>query len=769
MLDDELENSLRQAWQLADEKQHQFVTVEHVLLALLRNPSAAQVLRHCKADLQVLHHELEAFIAEHTPPLGLAEKKRHNATQKTKATLTLGVQRVLQRATIHARSSGRTQATGANVLVAVFGERECHASHFLNKHGITRLNVVQIISHGHTHHPPFAADTASEYAQADESHAAQDTKLGSILEQLTHKLSEPNSNRQDEPLIGHQQTLQRTMQVLCRRRKNNPLYVGEPGVGKTALAEGLAQQLGEGKAPPLLAGAAVYALNKGALLSGTRYRGDLEQRVQALSQALQAEKGAILFIDELHTLIGSGGGHAGSGLDIFAMFKPSLENGGLRCIGTTTYQEFREISRKDPALSRCFQKIDVAEPSIEETRQILEGIRPHYEAHHGVRYSSAALSSAAELAHRYIHERFLPDKAIDLIDEAGAAKQLADEPSRNLLDTKDIERIVARIARIPEQTVSRSDKAMLKNIQTDLKQLIFGQDQAIQALSDAIKMSRAGLGKETQPIASFLFAGPTGVGKTELAKQLAVRMDIEFIRFDMSEYMERHTVSRLIGAPPGYVGYEQQGGLLSNAITQHPYSVLLLDEIEKAHPDLFNLLLQVFDNGCLTDTRGCKTDFRNTIIIMTTNAGAEQISRRSVGFTLQNHGDDLSAEIKKLFSPELRNRLDGIIQFNTLDAKAVASVVDKLLGELESQLDKQNVAITVTKAAKSWLCLNGQDPILGVRPMRRLIQKHIKKPLAEALLFGCLSDDQDTNRNIRVDTTADQNGLTVETDSADLA
>lgn len=757
MLDDELEKTLRSAWQSARAKQHEFVTVEHLLLALLGNPSARELLHDCGVDLQALGDELEDFIANHAPQR-LADNEAD-----TPPSPTLGVRRILQRANMHAQATGEKQATGADALVAVFGERESHAAWFLHRQNISRLDIVSLLAHGATKpksRPQVPGDSAEPETREGRGRTLHPRRPEQVLTQFTCNLNTLAQQGAIDPLIGRSDELQRTMQVLCRRRKNNPLYVGESGVGKTALAEGLAQKIVAGEVPAPLRDATLYALDLGSLLAGTKYRGDFEQRFKAVIRALQAQTHAILFIDEIHSLIGAGATSGGS-MDASNIIKPLLSGGAVRCIGSTTYQECRRIFDNDPALARRLQKIDVPEPSVEETQRILAGLQADYEAHHKVRYTPEALRSAAELAQRHIHERFLPDKAIDLIDEAGAARRLlATGEQKVQLDRDDIERIVAKIAHIPEKTVTSSDRIMLQNLERDLKMVVFGQDPAIAALADAIKLARSGLSRETQPIGVFLFAGPTGVGKTELARQLAMVMGIALIRFDMSEYMERHTISRLIGAPPGYVGYEQQGGLLTDAVTQSPHAVLLLDEMEKAHPDIYSLMLQVFDNGCLTDTRGRKTDFANTIIIMTTNAGAELISRNPVGFTLQDHNSDLDREIKRLFSPEFRNRLDATIHFQPLNQDAVASVVDKLLAELEAQLDKQAVTMHVTNAARDWLCDRGHDRIMGARPMRRLIQQHIKKPLADALLFGPL-EEKETRQPVTIDTVPEGDDLCI--------
>jgi ATP-dependent Clp protease ATP-binding subunit ClpA len=725
MLDKELEQTLNNSFKEARERRHEFITVEHLLLALLDNSSATQVLKACGANLNALHSDLIKFIQENSPIL---EYEDERDTQPT-----LGFQRVLQRAVFHVQSSGKKEVTGANVLVAIYGERESHAAYFLSQQNIARLDVVNYISHGIAKVPQD--EQPDDNDSAIEEDTRQDEGGTNTLEAYAVNLNEQASLGKIDPLIGRQLEVQRTIQILCRRRKNNPLYVGEAGVGKTAIAEGLAMKIVNGEVPEVLSSSTIYALDLGALLAGTKYRGDFEKRLKNVIAQLQKTEGSILFIDEIHTIIGAGAASGGV-MDASNIIKPVLASGELKCIGSTTYQEYRGVFEKDRALARRFQKIDVSEPSIDETIKILQGLKSRFEEHHQIKYTHQALRSAVELTERYINDRHLPDKAIDIIDEAGASQRLLPPSKRKkTIGVTDIEQIVANVARIPPKSVSTSDKGVMKNLERNLKMVVFGQDQAIGTLATAIKMSRSGLGNQQQPIGAFLFAGPTGVGKTEVTRQLARILGIELIRFDMSEYMERHTVSRLIGAPPGYVGYDE-GGLLTDAINKHPHSVLLLDEMEKAHPDVFNLMLQVMDHGTLTDTNGRKTDFRNVIITMTTNAGADRIGRSSVGFTPQDHTGDAMEAIKHMFSPEFRNRLDAIIQFNSLDAQTIASVVDKFLYELEAQLDDKKVTIEINDAARKWLGEHGYDKVMGARPMARLIQEKIKKPLAEELLFG---------------------------------
>jgi len=729
MLSKELEFTLNQAFRGAREKQHEFMTIEHLLLALLDNPAAVQVLRACGADIEVLRRDIDAFLEE-TTPLILDDDSRE--TQPT-----LGFQRVLQRAVFHVQSSEKKEVTGANVLVAIFSEQESQAVYFLDRQNITRLDVVNYISHGISKVPSDEpAQDGAEPGTADSEGA--EGRQESALETYATNLNDQARQGKIDPLIGRQQEVERTVQILCRRRKNNPLFVGEAGVGKTAIAEGLAKKIVDGDVPDVLAECTLYALDMGGLVAGTKYRGDFEKRLKAVLADLKRQPNAILFIDEIHTIIGAGAASGGV-MDASNLIKPVLASGDLRCIGSTTYQEYRGIFEKDRALARRFQKIDVTEPTVEETVQILKGLKTRFEEHHQVRYASKALRAAAELAEKYINDRHLPDKAIDVIDEAGAANQLLPASKRKKsVSVGDVESVVAKIARIPPRKVSANDTEALRNLKRDLQMVVFGQDEAIEALSSAIRMNRSGLGNEQKPVGSFLFAGPTGVGKTEVTRQLARVLGLELIRFDMSEYMERHTVSRLIGAPPGYVGFDQ-GGLLTEEINKHPHSVLLLDEIEKAHPDVFNLLLQVMDHGTLTDNNGRKADFRSVIIVMTTNAGASDAARASIGFTTQDHSTDAMDAVRKLFTPEFRNRLDAIIQFNGLDQSTMLSVVDKFLFELEQQLEEKRVAISVASEVRDWLAERGYDPQMGARPMARVIQEHIKKALAEELLFGRLA------------------------------
>jgi len=734
MIAQELEVSLHMAFMDARQKRHEFITVEHLLLAMLDNPSAAEVLRACTANIEDLRKKLADFIARHTPRVpGEADVD----TQPT-----LGFQRVIQRAILHVQSSGKKEVTGANVLVAIFGEKDSHALHFLSQQGLSRLDVVNFISHGIAKTP----QESSAGARGDSAGEAQEgeEKAASPLESFTNNLNALALSGKIDPLIGRDLELERVIQTLCRRRKNNPLLVGEAGVGKTAIAEGLARRLIEHNVPEILEGSTVYALDMGALLAGTKYRGDFEQRMKAVIKQLAGNPKAILFIDEIHTVIGAGAASGGT-LDASNLLKPALSAGQLRCIGATTYAEFRGIFEKDHALSRRFQKIDVKEPSVEETVLILKGLKSRFESHHGVKYTQGALSTAAELSARYINDRHLPDKAIDVIDEAGAAQRIQPKSKqKKVITPKEIEDIVAN-----------DERNALKSLDRDLKAVVFGQDKAIDALSAAIKMSRSGLGNPAKPIGSFLFSGPTGVGKTEVARQLAYTLGVELIRFDMSEYMERHAVSRLIGAPPGYVGFEQ-GGLLTEAITKNPYAVLLLDEIEKAHPDIFNVLLQVMDHGTLTDNNGRKADFRNVVIIMTTNAGAEAMNKTGIGFTLASKVGDEMAEIKRMFTPEFRNRLDATISFASLTEEIILRVVDKFLMQLEEQLHAKKVEAHFTDALRAWLAKKGFDPLMGARPMSRLIQDTIRKALADELLFGRLSEggevtvDVDENEAIKL-------------------
>jgi ATP-dependent Clp protease ATP-binding subunit ClpA len=725
MIAQELEVSLHMAFIEARQKRHEFISVEHLLLAMLDNPAAAQVLRACAANIDELRKLLSDFVAEHTPTVA--------GTDDVDTQPTLGFQRVIQRAILHVQSSGKKEVTGANVLVALFGEKDSHAVYFLQQQGVNRLDVVNYISHGISKVQEGAAPR-----QEPEQESEQEQAPASALDSFTQNLNAQALAGKIDPLIGRGLELERVVQTLCRRRKNNPLLVGEAGVGKTAIAEGLARRIVEGgEVPDVLAKSTVYSLDMGALLAGTKYRGDFELRLKAVLKQLNDDPHAILFIDEIHTLIGAGAASGGT-LDASNLLKPALSSGQLKCIGATTYNEYRGIFEKDHALSRRFQKIDVPEPSVQETVEILRGLKSRFEAHHGVKYTAAALTTAAELSARYINDRHLPDKAIDVIDEAGAAQRvLPKSKQKKTISIKEIEDIIAKIARIPPKSVSSDDRSALKTLERDLKAVVFGQDNAIEALAAAIKMARSGLGSPNKPIGSFLFSGPTGVGKTEVARQLAYVMGIELLRFDMSEYMERHAVSRLIGAPPGYVGFEQ-GGLLTEQVTKQPYCVLLLDEIEKAHPDIYNILLQVMDHGTLTDNNGRKADFRNVIIIMTTNAGAEGLSKGSIGFAQSQKAGDEMAEIKRLFTPEFRNRLDATISFRALDQEVILRVVDKFLMQLEEQLHEKKVEATFTDALKAYLAKRGFDPLMGARPMARLIQDTIRRALADELLFGRL-------------------------------
>ena len=726
MLSQELEFSLNTAFQAARERRHEFITVEHLLNALLDNPSALRVLRACGGNIDELRKALKGFLREKVPVLPT------DSSADTQPTL--GFQRVIQRAVLHVQGAGKKEVTGANVLVAIFGEKDSHAVYFLQKQNISRLDVVNFISHGISKVPGEGQHELPAPDEGDDGAGAE----RSPLDVFTVNLNERARAGKIDPLIGRAHEVERTIQILCRRRKNNPLYVGEAGVGKTAIAEGLAKKIVDSEVPEVLANSVVYALDMGALLAGTKYRGDFEKRLKAVLSQLRKQEHAILFIDEIHTVIGAGAASGGA-MDASNLLKPALSNGELRCIGSTTYQEYRGIFEKDRALSRRFQKIDVVEPSVEETVDILRGLKTRFEKHHGVKYTQQALRAAAELSARHINDRHLPDKAIDVIDEAGASVHLVAKTKRKkTIGVDEIEAIVAKIARIPPKSVSTSDKEALRTLERDLKLVVFGQDDAIEALASSIKMARSGLGAPEKPIGSYLFSGPTGVGKTEVTRQLAKVLGVELIRFDMSEYMERHTVSRLIGAPPGYVGFDQ-GGLLTDAVNKHPHAVLLLDEVEKAHPDVFNLLLQVMDHGTLTDNNGRKADFRSIILVMTTNAGAEQMSRRSMGFTHQDHVRDDVEAIKKLFSPEFRNRLDAIIPFKPLDVQTIKHVVDKFVMELEDQLEEKGVTIEVDDAARGWLARHGHDPEMGARPMARLIREKIKRPLAEEILFGRLA------------------------------
>jgi len=753
MIAQELEVSLHMAFMDARNKRHELITVEHLLLAMIDNPTAAEVLRACGAKLEVLRTELNQYIEEHTPTM--------HGQDEVDTQPTLGFQRVIQRAMLHVQSSGKKEVTGANVLVAIFGEKDSHAVFFLHQHGVTRLDVVNFISHGVSK----VSETAKP--QGEETESNTEATPSGALESYTVNLNAQVAAGKIDPLIGRSSELERVVQTLCRRRKNNPLLVGEAGVGKTAIAEGLARRIVEKDIPEVLANAVVYSLDMGALLAGTKYRGDFEQRLKAVMKQLEEKPDSVLFVDEIHTLIGAGSASGGT-LDASNLLKPALSNGSLKCIGATTYQEYRGIFEKDHALSRLFQKVDVVEPSVAETVEILKGLKSRFESHHNVKYTASALSTAAELSAKYINDRHLPDKAIDVIDEAGAAQRiLPKSKQKKVIGNKEIEDIIAKIARIPPKNISSDDRNALKTLERDLKAVVFGQDKAIEALSSAVKMARSGLGQTNKPIGSFLFSGPTGVGKTEVAKQLAYIMGIELIRFDMSEYMERHAVSRLIGAPPGYVGFEQ-GGLMTEAITKHPYCVLLLDEIEKAHPDIYNILLQVMDHGTLTDNNGRKADFRNVTIIMTTNAGAESLSKSSMGFTTSKQAGDEEADIKRLFSPEFRNRLDAIVSFAGLTPEIIIRVVDKFLMQLEDQLHEKKVDATFSDALKAYLGKKGFDPLMGARPMARLIQDTIRKALADELLFGRLANggsvhvDIDESDHVKLvfpsDTTSEQAG-----------
>ncbi|PAY02083.1 ATP-dependent Clp protease ATP-binding subunit ClpA [Pseudoalteromonas sp. HM-SA03] len=730
MLNKDLELTLNAAFREARSRRHEFMTVEHLLLALIDNPSASEALDACGVDMDTLKRELSEFIDETTPVIPDLEEDRE--TQPT-----LGFQRVLQRAVFHVQSSGRSEVTGVNVLVAIFSEQESQAVYLLKKADVSRLDIVNFISHGISKIEDDHEQEDHEEMQDDSGEMQQEEKTK--LENFTSNLNVQAESGRIDPLVGRDEEVERTVQVLCRRKKNNPLLVGEAGVGKTAIAEGLAYRIVNNQVPDVIADAVVYSLDMGALLAGTKYRGDFEKRFKALLKELQSKPHAILFIDEIHTIIGAGAASGGV-MDASNLIKPLLSSGQLRCMGSTTYSEFKNIFEKDRALVRRFQKIDVVEPSVEDTTKILHGLKERYEEHHGIRYTQKALKAAAELSAKYINERHLPDKAIDVIDEAGASQRLQPTSRRKkTINVSDIEAIVSKMARIPQQSVSSSDKETLKNLDRNLKMLVFGQDESIDALTSAIRLSRSGLANEDKPVGSFLFAGPTGVGKTEVTKQLAKCMGIEFIRFDMSEYSERHAVSRLIGAPPGYVGFEQ-GGLLTEAAIKHPHAVVLLDEIEKAHPDIYNILLQVMDHGTLTDNNGRKADFRNIVLVMTTNAGVQETVRQSIGFQQQDYSHDAMVEINKVFTPEFRNRLDNIIWFNHLEKEVILQVVDKFIVELQAQLDKKSVNLELTAQARDWLADLGYDKAMGARPMARVIQDNLKKPLANEILFGHLSD-----------------------------
>ncbi len=747
MLSAELENCLNKAFQLARDGRHEFLTVEHLLSSILETTPVQDVLRSCGADVAVLAKDLLDHIEQSTPRLPEGDDREVQPT--------LGFQRVLQRAVFHVQSSGRKEVAVTNVLVAIFSEKQSHAVFLLSRQDVSRLDVVNYISHGMSRTEDEKGESKEEAPAAGA--AAAEAESASALEKYSTNLNKLAEEGKIDPLIGRELEVERTIEILCRRRKNNPLYVGEAGVGKTAIAEGSARRIVEGQVPEALTGCTIYSLDLGSLIAGTKYRGDFEKRLKSVLSELKKQPGAVLFIDEIHTVIGAGAASGGV-MDASNLIKPVLSNGELRCIGSTTYQEYRGIFEKDHALARRFQKIDVVEPSVAETIEILKGLRSRFEEHHRVKYTDGALKAAAELSARHINERHLPDKAIDVVDEAGArmrVKGITDQTST--VDVEQIEDVVARIARIPPKTVSSNDKEVLRNLERNLKLVIYGQDKAVETLTDAIKMSRSGLGDERKPVGSFLFAGPTGVGKTEVTRQLAIALGIEFIRFDMSEYMERHTVSRLIGAPPGYVGFDQ-GGLLTEAIAKHPHAVLLLDEIEKAHPDVFNLLLQVMDHGTLTDNNGRKADFRHVIIVMTTNAGAADMARTPIGFMPGDNTTDGMEAIKKLFTPEFRNRLDAVIQFGGLDERTIERVVEKLLVEIETQLEGKRVSLQLDDASRRWIAKTGYDPKMGARPMARVIQEHIKRPLAEELLFGKLVE----GGLVRVSVKSDDSGLDLE-------
>lgn len=734
MIAQELEVSLHMAFVEARQQRHEFITVEHLLHALLDNPSASDVLRACSANIEDLRSSLSNFIRDNTPQVA--------GTEEVDTQPTLGFQRVIQRAIMHVQSTGngKKEVTGANVLVAIFGEKDSHAVYYLHQQGVTRLDVVNYIAHGiRKSDPPEAGKAEAQMDSEEVNMGGERNEKASPLEQFTLNLNQAAKEGKIDPLIGRDYEVERTIQILCRRRKNNPLLVGEAGVGKTAIAEGLAWRITEGTVPEVLKDAVVYSLDMGALLAGTKYRGDFEQRLKGVLKTLKDKPNAVLFIDEIHTLIGAGAASGGT-LDASNLIKPALSSGQLKCIGATTFTEYRGIFEKDAALSRRFQKVDVVEPTVPETIEILKGLKPRFEEHHGISYSTEALEAAAQLSAKYINDRHLPDKAIDVIDEAGAAQRVKPEADRKaVVGRTEIEEIVAKMARIPPANVSNDDRSKLQTLERDLKSVVFGQDKALEVLASAVKMARSGLGKPDKPIGSFLFSGPTGVGKTEAAKQLAYILGVDLIRFDMSEYMERHAVSRLIGAPPGYVGYDQ-GGLLTEAVTKKPHAVLLLDEIEKAHPDIFNVLLQVMDHGTLTDNNGRKADFRNVIIIMTTNAGAETMQKSVMGFTTQKQAGDEMADIKRLFTPEFRNRLDAIVSFKPLDEQIILRVVDKFLLQLEQQLAEKKVEVTFTDKLRKHLAAKGFDPAMGARPMQRLIQDTIRRSLADELLFGRLVD-----------------------------
>ncbi|MCC5856497.1 MAG: ATP-dependent Clp protease ATP-binding subunit ClpA [Idiomarina sp.] len=744
MLNKALELTLNDAFRLARERRHELMTVEHLLLALLDNPDASEALRSCGVNFAQLKEELLSYVDRSTPKLNEGD----NADTQP----TLGFQRVLQRAVFHVQSSGNSEVTGANVLVAIFSEQESQAVYLLNKHDVTRLDVVNFISHG------ISRIEEEQGPQEEVVSEERDDQESSYLARFCTNLNARALAGKIDPLIGREEELERSIQVLCRRRKNNPLLVGEAGVGKTAIAEGLAYRIVNKEVPEVIADATIYSLDMGGLLAGTKYRGDFEKRFKSLLKEISRHPHAVLFIDEIHTIVGAGAASGGV-MDASNLLKPLLSSGELKCIGSTTYQEFKNIFEKDRALVRRFQKIDVPEPSVDDTTRILMGLRERYEAHHGIRYTQPAIRAAAELAAKYINERHLPDKAIDVLDEAGASQRLLPASRRKkTIGVGDIESIIAKIARIPPQSVSRTDQSMLKQLDRNLKMVVFGQDEAIDSLTAAIRLARSGLGGEHRPVGSFLFAGPTGVGKTEVTQQLAKAMGIELLRFDMSEYMERHAVSRLIGAPPGYVGYEQ-GGLLTEAVIKNPHSVVLLDEIEKAHSDIYNVLLQVMDNGTLTDNNGRKADFRNVVVVMTTNAGVRETVRKSIGFQQQDHSLDAMAEINKVFTPEFRNRLDGIIWFNHLNEEVILQVVDKFICELQAQLDRKGVSLELDSAARTWLAEHGYDKAMGARPMERIIQEHLKKPLANEILFGKLTQGGNVRVTVATENTEGREGL----------
>ena len=742
MFSKDLEYAIGQCYKHAREARHEYMTVEHLLLALLDNPSAETVLKACSVDFQRLRTDLEQAISTSVALLPEGDGRDTQAT--------LGFQRVLQRAVYHVQSSGKSEVAGANVLVAIFGEKDSYAVYYLNQQGVTRLDVVNFLSHGITKAgdapAPQGQDSSEQGGEAGEGGENRNDPLAEFASNLNQMAREGRI----DPLVGRAEEIERTIQVLCRRRKNNPLYVGEAGVGKTALAEGLARRIVDGEVPDVLAGATIFSLDLGALVAGTKYRGDFEKRLKSVLAALKKIPQAVLFIDEIHTIIGAGSASGGT-MDASNLIKPALASGELRCIGSTTFQEYRGIFEKDRALARRFQKIDVVEPTIGETVEILRGLRPKYEAHHNVTYADDAIQAAVDLSVKHLNDRLLPDKAIDVIDEAGARQQLlAPEHRKQRIDVEEVELIIAKMARIPPKQVSASDKDVLQHLERNLKMVIFGQDPAIETLTAAIKLARSGLANPDKPIGSFLFAGPTGVGKTEVTRQLALQLGIELVRFDMSEYMEPHSVSRLIGAPPGYVGFDQ-GGLLTEKIVKTPHCVLLLDEVEKAHPDIFNILLQVMDRGILTDTNGREANFRNVIVVMTTNAGAVQAARRSIGFTKQDHSTDAMEVIRRSFSPEFRNRLDAVVQFQALGFDHILRVVDKFLIELETLLHEKNVSLSATPAARDWLAEHGFDPLMGARPMARVIQDRIKRPLADELLFGRLVGGGRVNIDVRDD------------------